>query len=125
MILSINTIKNNSEEIEISLSDNNKIIAGKTFKAKYEQAEKLLQGIDILLNEAKINFNQIKKIKIENKGGSFTALRIGVITANSLGYALGIRVIGSIQSRNRRKSQEYNIIEPIYSKKPNITKRKK
>jgi hypothetical protein len=56
--------------------------------------EKLLLAIDEIIKEAKIKLTDLKKIEVENKGGSFTSLRVGVTVANALGFALGILVEG-------------------------------
>lgn len=94
MILSINTVKENSEKIEIILLDNKKQVSRKIVSAKAKQAEKLIPAIDALLKKEKISLKKIKKIQVENSGGSFTALRIGVATANALAYALNLSVEG-------------------------------
>ncbi|MFH0973018.1 MAG: hypothetical protein V1768_03475 [Patescibacteria group bacterium] len=88
------------------------------------QAEKLLPAIDKLLKKNKIKLSDIKKIQVENQGGSFTALRIGVVTANALGYALGIPVEGTqklenrqqiTDSRNQKSKNNFSVVEPIYT----------
>ena len=111
--------------MEVALRDeNNKIIAVKIVSAKFEQAEKLLFMIDNLLLESEVQLNKIKKIIVENKGGSFTALRIGIISANTLGYALNIPVEGSFKPKEQGKQGKFNIIEPLYNKEPNISVKK-
>jgi len=111
MILFINTT--DKDIMEISISDAKKnIIIKKKIKAKYRQAEKLLVEIDKVLKQKKINLKKLKYIKVDNFGGSFTALRIGVLTANALGYALNIPVQGS--RGIAKKFENFNIIKPIY-----------
>ena len=126
MELYINTIKSNSEEIEIKLISNKKVKAQKLMKARGQQAEKLLPGIDQLLKEKNLNIKKIKRIKVVNRGGSFTSLRMGVVTANALGYALGIPVVEDkkdlVKLKNFLKNKEsFTIIKPNYNKEPNIT----
>ncbi len=133
MILYINTTQ--GDDIIIALKDGGRVVAQKKFKAKYSQAEKLLPMIDKILAQNNLKIKDIQKIKVANVDGSFTALRIGVVTANSLGYALGVPVEPSESSRlggrdsdeaeRKIKNQKYgfNIVEPIYSKEPNITSR--
>ena len=129
MILFINTIQ--GDEIELIVSQNKKVLARKKFQAKYRQAEKLLPAIDSLLKHKKIKLSDMKMIKVANQGKKFapghqtgfTALRIGVATANALGYALGIPVVGS--NGLKTKNKEFNIIKPIYHKEPNITMARK
>ena len=61
----------------------------------------------------------IKKIVVVNVGESFTALRIGVLTANALGYALGIPVISN-QGTVATKLKKFSVVAPIYQREPNI-----
>lgn len=102
------------------------LIARKKIKASRRQAEKLLPAIDRLLRDKKIKLSALKKIVVANRGGSFTSLRIGVITANALGYALKIPVVteGKIGRKNK-KFAVYSIVEPIYDREPTIGKSKK
>ncbi|MBU0897781.1 tRNA (adenosine(37)-N6)-threonylcarbamoyltransferase complex dimerization subunit type 1 TsaB [Patescibacteria group bacterium] len=122
MILYIDTTKN--DQVTIIVKDNGVEVVAKSFSAPRQQAERLLPEIDKLLKNKKIKLKDLEKIEIENSGGSFTSLRIGITTANVLGYALGIPVIGIsgktkiIKSKNNRK---FNIVEPIYNREPNIT----
>lgn len=126
MKLFINTIKENSTEIELALhDDNDKIIARRIVAARYQQAEKLLPLIDQLLKQNDYKLKDLASIKVVNSGGSFTALRIGVITANALGYALNIPVKEAAASKkNIKNKNKFNIIKPIYTKEPNITVKK-
>ncbi|MCK4554304.1 tRNA (adenosine(37)-N6)-threonylcarbamoyltransferase complex dimerization subunit type 1 TsaB, partial [Candidatus Parcubacteria bacterium] len=90
MILYINTTQ--GDDIIIALKDGSRVVAQKKIKAKYSQAEKLLPMIDKILEQNKLNIKDIKKIQVANENGGFTALRIGVVTANALGYALSVPV---------------------------------
>lgn len=154
MILHIDTTQ--GDDIIIAIKDGNRVVVQKKFKAKHSQAEKLLPAIDKLLKSKRISIKTIKKIKIANFDGGFTALRIGVVTANALGYALSIPVEPSESpsrfdysearragdsdevkesspeilakrknSENKPKKaknkKKFDIVEPIYSKEPNIT----
>ena len=121
MILYINTTKN--DKVELQLKKGNKVVAKSEFNVKFNQAEKLLPGIDKLLKKSKTKLRSIKKIEVENQGGTFSSLRIGVITANALGFALDIPVIGT--NGKEIKSKNLSIVKPIYNKDPNITVAKK
>jgi tRNA threonylcarbamoyl adenosine modification protein YeaZ len=125
MILYINTILN--DEIVIAIKNGDKILVSKKISSPHQQAEKLLPEIDGLLKKSKIKLGDLKGIEVENRGGSFTSLRIGVITANALGYALGIPVTPIKQENKKTLKQKlsFDIIKPIYDREPNITIKKK
>jgi tRNA threonylcarbamoyladenosine biosynthesis protein TsaB len=119
MILYINTVLN--DEIVIALYNKEKLIAEKKISAPRQQAEKLLPAIDKLLKAKKIKLSDLEKISVENYGGSFTSLRIGVITANALAYALKIPVEAkSKMNQENKKFGAYSIVEPVYDREPNI-----
>lgn len=119
MTLYINTIA--KDEITISLRQGTEILANKVVQAPRLQAEKLLPTIDRLLSAKKIKLKQLTKIVVANQGGSFTSLRIGVITANALAYALKIPVEAEPKTlKKNKKFSVYSIVEPIYDREPNI-----
>lgn len=125
MILSINTTHNDAVEIILKRRDG-LILAKKKFKARFKQAEKLLPAIEKLLKINKLKLSSFKKITVENRAGSFTSLRIGVVTANALGYALNLPVSDSGGKAKIVKTGQRNfkVVEPIYSKEPEITAKK-
>lgn len=124
MILYINTTK--GDNIEVILRDGERQIIKKKVSARFQQAEKLLPLVDKILKQKKIKLKDIKKIKVENRGGGFTALRIGVVTANALGYALGAKVMPNAEYRMPNlKKKSIDIITPVYDKEPNITVKKR
>lgn len=93
--------------------------------ALFKQSEKLLPTIEKLLKKEKIKLKDIKKIKVADSGDSFTALRIGLLTANALAYALNISVSSLNDKSNRAiKIKGLRIIEAQYQSEPNIGRRK-
>jgi tRNA A37 threonylcarbamoyladenosine modification protein TsaB len=126
MILYINTIKDNAEKIEVKIIHDKKELASRVVSAHTKQSEKLIPAITKLLRDTKINITEIKQIKVENYGGSFTSLRIGVTTANALGYALQIPVSGAVKAeKNASAKLPFSIVEPMYNRNPDITISKK
>jgi len=129
MILYINTAS--KDEIIIALREERpvsktKAIAGrgnlkKIIKVKHNQAERLLPALDSYLKANKVKLKDLKKIVVANRGGSFTSLRIGVVTANTLAYALKIPVEAEEKTgRKNKKFGGYSIVEPDYDREPNI-----
>ncbi|MBU4216811.1 hypothetical protein L6270_03215 [Candidatus Parcubacteria bacterium] len=118
MHLIINTAENN--KISLSLKDGEIFIDKMAVESKFTQAEKLLPLIDELLLKNHKKLSGINKISVANRGEGFTSLRIGVVTANALGYALGVPVF-SISDEKTETNNEFDVIKPAYSREPNIT----
>jgi tRNA threonylcarbamoyladenosine biosynthesis protein TsaB len=126
MILYINTIKDNADKIEVKIIQGKKKLASQTVSAHAKQSEKLIPTITKILRKAKIDIKKIKQIKVENYGGSFTSLRIGITTANALGYALQIPVVGVVKAeKNVATKLPFSVVEPMYNRNPDITVSKK
>ncbi|MFA5247804.1 MAG: tRNA (adenosine(37)-N6)-threonylcarbamoyltransferase complex dimerization subunit type 1 TsaB [Patescibacteria group bacterium] len=116
MILSINTTNNSF--IEISLKKAGEVLVVEKIAVDRTQAEKLLPAIEKILKKQKIKLKDLEKIEVENRGGSFTSLRIGVATANALGFSLGIPVVGA--DGESKEIDGISIVEPEYSGEPDI-----
>ena len=131
MILYINTTA--PDEMIIALRSGTKVIARRKIKSVRNQAEKLVPEIDALLKKNRVAPRQLKKIIVAARGGRFTSLRIGVITANALAYALKIPVeaeeISDESGRpvviKTKKFDIYSLVEPLYDREPTIGQSKK
>lgn len=130
MILFINTAS--YDEIVIALlSSDGKKIKTKKIKAARQQAEKLLPAVSQLLESQNKELKALTRIQVVVTGGSFTSLRIGVVTANALAYALNILVEAVMADGEILKNQAvkkfatYNIVTPQYDREPNIGIKKK
>ncbi len=118
MILHIDTTEH--QKIKIAISENGEFLVKRSRQAKFNQAEILLPMIDKILKDKKIKLKDVKKIKIENRGGGFTASRIGVATANALAFGLRIPVEAEEKSLKPKIKAGIRIIEPVYSSEPKI-----
>lgn len=125
MILYIDTTQNNL--IEIGLKDKNKFIVKKKFSSRRTQAEKLLPAIAKLLKDNQLKLSDLKSLEVANQGGSFTSLRIGVVTANALAYALAIPIRGDKDRAKKVKNGKFssNVVGPEYGGEPKITVKKR
>jgi tRNA threonylcarbamoyladenosine biosynthesis protein TsaB len=121
MKLLIDTSK--SPNIILSVVDQEKEIARIEFEAKHSQAEKLLPAIDDLLKNSELSLSDIREVFVKDSGDSFTSLRIGIVTANSLAYGLGIPVAN--EEGKNIKVENISIVKPKYSQEPHITQPKK
>ena len=131
MLLYIDTTFN--DKIQIALFSKKKnsylLLSLKEISANRQQSEKLLPGIINLLKKNSCDFKDLKMIAVSNEGGSFTSLRIGVVTANALAYALGIKVRAAIlknkeiifKEKGIIKINKHEIVEAIYNKEPSVS----
>jgi len=137
MFLIINTT--NNEFILLILAKSQTDFKVKKIKAEFKQSERLLSAIAELLKKNNINLTQLKGLGVVSGPGGFTSLRIGVVTANTLAYALKIPVVGikraefennqelikKILAPFRRSGGKFilakNIILPFYGGEPNIS----
>ena len=88
LILGINTATNQNA---VTLFTEKKVLAEKVWPAHQNEAETLLPNIkDLLRSHKQLNFRDLTALLIVAGPGAFTSLRIGVITANALAYALNI-----------------------------------
>lgn len=159
MILFINTAS--SEIITLALLDKKgEVLVRKKIVAKYKQSEKLLVGIEKMLMylerkqcDSKFNFEptvaletygnaslrELEGIIVVKGPGSFSALRIGLTTANAMAYGLNIPVVGvkdgefekiveegmrklkRLGSRAESGASRKGYVMPEYGREPNIT----
>jgi len=90
-ILNIETATKNCS---VSLAKNGETILCKEIAEQgYSHAEKLHVFIEEIVNEANLNFSEIKAVAVSKGPGSYTGLRIGVSAAKGLCYALQIPLI--------------------------------
>ena len=138
MILYINTT--GAEKVALALGKAGKLIAKREFKAKYQQSEKLLPAIDLLLQTAGVKLKDVKSIVVVTGPGPFTATRIGVTVANALAYALKMNIVGVKASEfggwkelikigdeklhQIKDKRGIMAVEPFYNQEPNITIKK-
>ena len=81
--------------------------------------------IDALLKKYQRQLSQIGKVEVVVEGASFTALRIGIVVANALAYALEVPVSalsqdGRALASARKKFGRYSLAVPHYTRQPDI-----
>ncbi len=121
MTLYIDTASN--DFIILGLKSGVNFVLKKKISAHRQQSEKLIKNIDKILALKKIAPSKIRAIEVVNEGDSFTALRIGVITANTLAYAWGLPVLPT-NKKGLKSKNKINLAIPIYSREPEIGQKK-
>jgi len=108
-----------------------------TWVSHRNQSKELLPNIDKLLKQEKVKLTELKLVVVNLGPGSFTGLRVGISTANALGYGLNIPVIGKanligevtnrIENLLKLKTQtkQFKQTLPHYGRPPRITFPKK
>jgi tRNA threonylcarbamoyladenosine biosynthesis protein TsaB len=132
MILIINTA--NEKYLEVILADSKDNFKIEKVEGNRKQAEQLLSTIKDVLSDLDKEVSDITGIGVVSGPGGFTALRIGVTTANVLAHALHIPVVGltladfsdnndlvSMVFDKLEKTEAGEIVMPEYGKEPNIT----
>ena len=131
MILFINTSK--TDLIQVKLIKDDQIIGQLENHEEYKQSELLLSIIDNLLKQKRIKIESLKFIAVVTGPGAFSALRLGVTTANTLAWSLKIPIIelsvedvenDEILLKNLKAkvlNPQSLILTPKYGKEPNIT----
>lgn len=125
MILIIDTSQTSSIEVKIKKGEKEEVIENKD-EAEFKQAERLLPLISQTLEKADLELKDITEVRVVVTGETFTGLRIGVVTANALGYGLNVPVWAIDISGEKNKEQtlkqdDLYIVSPQYKKPPNIT----
>lgn len=78
----------------VALVSENFCIGEYSLQSKLTHSTRLLTGIDWLLNEAAMSWEQLDGIAVSLGPGSFTGLRIGLSTAKGLAMAAGLELLG-------------------------------
>jgi tRNA threonylcarbamoyladenosine biosynthesis protein TsaB len=116
MILVIDTT--GASQINLALLASGQIKASLEIPTERNQAELLLPTIEDFLKKHKQKMKDLEAIEVVNGEGSFSSLRLGIVTANALGYAYGIPVRDN--SGFAMKAKGLAIIDPIYKGEPKI-----
>lgn len=97
------------------------------------QSKELLPKIDGLLKREKVKLAELKWVVVNLGPGSFTGLRVGISTANALGYGLNIPVIGKANLTGeinhrietllklKTSTKKFKQVLPHYGRPPRIT----
>ncbi|MBU1036675.1 tRNA (adenosine(37)-N6)-threonylcarbamoyltransferase complex dimerization subunit type 1 TsaB [Patescibacteria group bacterium] len=135
MILLINSSQ--TDLIQLKLISENKIVDQSENREKFRQSELLLGMIDKLLQKNKVSLKSLKCLAVVSGPGAFSALRLGVATANAMAWTLSVPVIElsvsqanshslfKIINQKSKKIKVFKSIIPKYGKEPNITVAKK
>lgn len=112
------------QKIYLALEERGCVLAEGKYPAPRRQAERLLPSLQKLLDASGRSLVEVKKIKVVGRGGSFTSLRIGVLTANALAFALKVPLEAVGGGKVRAFGRRF-LVEPDYGREPNIGRQAK
>ncbi|MCM3761071.1 tRNA (adenosine(37)-N6)-threonylcarbamoyltransferase complex dimerization subunit type 1 TsaB [Alkalihalobacillus oceani] len=78
----------------VALTDHGKTVAELTTNLKKNHSLRLMPAIEQMMKEADISPRELEKIVVAKGPGSYTGVRIGVTTAKTMAWSLGIPVVG-------------------------------
>jgi tRNA threonylcarbamoyladenosine biosynthesis protein TsaB len=126
MTLLLNTADSDQTALYLLSKDS---IRAHVWPSKRTQQESLHSEIEKFLKKYKVKIQDIKKVAVVVGPGAFSRIRTGVVTANTLAYALGIPVVGiknseeidfqAVMDKKGTKS-----VDVFYDRAPNITQPK-
>ncbi len=116
MTLYINTILDDKFKVALLQGDNEIALFG---RGKLREGSRLISLVDKLLKDNNVKWSKIAKIKVADSGGTFSSLRLGVLTANALAYGKQKEIVAD--SGNKPiKLKNFELLSPVYSSEPNI-----
>ena len=125
-------LKSDFKTAQIELYQDQSKLDSFIFKNSKDLSKDLLDKIEKLLINNNLDFKDLSGINCFKGPGSFTSLRILIVSALSLSYSLNINIVGSegsnwVKKGNQRltNKQSDSFITPIYNSGPFVTKPKK
>lgn len=123
-------IHTSSPMVGIGLADGGRMIARDEFPSDHDLAAQLSVRIRTFLHTARSTLRALDRIVVHAGPGGFTTLRIGVTTANTFAFALGVPIIGvtgpvdGLDELLRRAGTTANVagtpVLPVYDRAPTL-----
>lgn len=120
--------------ISVWIVQGKKILTAHSITVEWHGSDRALTVVDQALKRQRVNIEAIKKIVVVRGPGSFTAVRTGLIIANTLATIIHIPVVGAIAKellteadvirRSILRGASRKMVRPWYGKAPNITRPK-
>ena len=113
--MKILAIDSSTNVASCAIMDDERLLGESIINDKVTHSQKLLPLIADTLNRCRLKVEDIDIFAVSNGPGSFTGLRIGIVTANSLAQAMDKPVVGvsSLQVIAENVSQSEKLIVPI------------
>lgn len=126
------TLRTDKPEAEIGLYENSRQLAYEKWQAHRQLAETLHTKIHNVLNNQKLDWQDLQGVVVYSGPGSFTGLRIGLAVANALAAGGKIPIAGSSGEEwlktgidNLLEGAGETVVLPDYGAPVHITAQKK
>lgn len=130
MILALRT--DSPEAHMVLLDTKGALVAEQYWLAERQLAKGLLTHLESFIANENITFEALSRLMVFQGPGSFTGLRIGIATMNTMAYALSLPIVGATgddwleQGVGRLQSGDNDIsVLPHYGEPARITQPKK
>jgi tRNA threonylcarbamoyladenosine biosynthesis protein TsaB len=90
------SLETTTDVASIAIADESGLIAEHDFAHRMDLSRRLMPNVMALLADCGMEMRQVEAIGVSIGPGSFTGLRIGVVTAKTLAQALGIPIVGVV-----------------------------
>ncbi|RXJ01327.1 tRNA (adenosine(37)-N6)-threonylcarbamoyltransferase complex dimerization subunit type 1 TsaB [Anaerobacillus alkaliphilus] len=100
----------------VALLDEDKVLGEVITNLKENHSIRLMPAVEKLMKDAGVHPKELHKIVVAHGPGSYTGVRIGVTTAKTLAWTLGIPLIGisSLEALAQNGRYFHGVISPIF-----------
>jgi tRNA threonylcarbamoyladenosine biosynthesis protein TsaB len=100
--------------VTVAVADGERVLAERTTVDARRHGELLAPAIEAVLREAGVDRRDLTRIGVGVGPGPFTGLRVGLVTARTLGAVLGLEVLGvcslDVLALGARLTGEYRVV---------------
>ncbi|NLJ70809.1 MAG: tRNA (adenosine(37)-N6)-threonylcarbamoyltransferase complex dimerization subunit type 1 TsaB [Clostridiaceae bacterium] len=109
-------IDSSGSSLSVALLENNIIRTEKFLNISNQHSVNLLPALDSMMQEVKKSYDDLSAVAVTVGPGSFTGIRIGVSTANTMAYGLNIPVVGisALEALAFPYRNQTDIILPVF-----------
>ncbi len=100
----------------VALVDEDKVLGEVITNLKENHSIRLMPAVDKLMKDAGVHPKELQKVVVAHGPGSYTGVRIGVTTAKTLAWTLGIPLVGVSSLEVLAQNGRYfnGVISPIF-----------
>lgn len=111
-------IDSSRKSLTIALAAEDKLLFISNIDSQSKHSNFLVSEIELILNKANLNVNDIDNIVVLNGPGSFTGIRVGVTIGKTLAWTLNKRLylVNNLEALKLCIPKNENIISVIYDK---------